>query len=117
MASENTNSTALGERLIRTLANVEFGHNRPPDEPAPEHVVKLYHAWKPIETELLEARLTGRYPEKDIGGIEYHAWRALVQSMKNHRSSCYIVDGVRLEWYTEPHGCRREYLKIEEVKP
>ncbi len=100
MASENTSSTAPGERLIRTMTNVEFGHQRPPDEPAPEHVVRLYRTY--VETQYHKPILS---------------WVDLSRALKNHRSSCYVVDGVRLQWYTEPHGCRREYLKIEEIKP
>ncbi len=100
MSNANTSSTAPGERLIRTMANVEFGHNRPPDEPAPEHVAKLYQSFATAQD---DERI-------------YH-WSKLSRALRNHRSSCYIVDGVRLQWYTEPYGCRREYLKIEECKP
>ncbi len=99
MANANTNSTAPGERLIRTMTNVEFGHGRPPDEPAPERVIKHYRAW-----------ITS-------GCNHVDHWLDLRRAMKNHRSSCYVVDGVRIEWYTEPHGTRREYLKITEIEP
>ncbi len=100
MANANINSTGPGERLIHTMANVEFGHNRPPDEPAPEHVVKLYQSFaRALDDERVFFR------------------SQLSRAMRNHRSSCYVVDGVRLEWYTEPHGCRREYLKITEIQP
>ncbi len=101
MSNANTNSTAPGERLIRSMTNVKFGHQRPPDEPAPEHVVALYRALNQL-------------PEASNDLSDYIR---LSRALKNHRSSCYVVDGVRLQWYTEPHGTRREYLKIEEIQP
>ncbi len=125
MSNANTSSTDPGERLIRTLTNVEFGHNRPPDEPAPLQVVILYHLWlaRHAKSEVAATQYDTSQSRADFaswvqaGDMEGSAWRNITGCMRNHRSSCYVVDGVRLQWYTEPHGSRREYLKIEECKP
>ncbi len=106
MPNANFNSTAPGERLIRTMTNVEFGHGRPPDEPAPERVIQLYQRF--VEA-LDDERISFR--------SQLFFRSQLSRAMRYHRSSCYTVNGVRLQWYTEPHGTRREYLKITEIEP
>jgi hypothetical protein len=112
-----------GETVVRTLRNVEFGHGRPRDEPAPPLLADLFRA---VE----DARLVMENEYRDWGLERSHAaheayiralgawerrYNDLLRAMGRHRDKCYVCDGYRFWLHTEPDGCRKNSVRIEDI--
>lgn len=112
-----------GETITRTLRNIEFGCGRPRDEPAPPEIAALFREEESAFHEMGAARqcwladrsqpmLTAYRAAAFHHGLMYNA---LLRVMRSHRDHCYTYDGCRFWLHTEPHGCRRNTIRIEAI--
>jgi len=112
-----------GETITRTLRGVEFGHDRPRDEPAPPEIASYFRAMEAAWDDVGTERQNWLLDHTRDAYATYHATitvyerlhNQLLKVLKHHRDHVYTCDGCRFWLHAEPHGCRREVIKIEEV--
>lgn len=112
-----------GETITRTLRNVEFGHGRARDEPAPPEIAEYFRAWQEAFREMGEDRQEWERDRSRAAWLIYEMTQDyydrihnhLRKVLRKHRDHVYTCDGMRFWLHTESHGCRREVLKVEEI--
>ena len=113
-----------GETVIRTMTGVEFGHARPRDEPAPPEIASYFRAlqaaFDDVGTErqhwLADRGRASFFAYTFAQGVYERLDNHLRKQLRKHRDHVYVCDGCRFWLDAEPHGCRREVIKIEEVR-
>ncbi len=112
-----------GETVVKTLRNVSFGRARPQDEPAPPEIAAYFRA---LQEAFAEVGVERQHWLADRGRAAFFAYtfaqgvyerlhNHLLKTLRKHRDRCYTCDGYRFWLHTEPHGCRRDVVRIEEV--
>lgn len=115
-----------GETIARSLRNVTFGMARPLDEPAPPELAALFIAWRAAEDEEDQAYMAhdvARYSRShfcvwlETQSRVKEAYGRLADALKKHRHRCYVINNQRFWWHIDVEGCRREYVKHQDICP